>query len=541
MIGSLGTSGGLPPLEQQALAQKASIPELIRALQDGTIDSYIGQPILQAKNKATTEAKALAMGRQKPPTVGEQNMATAEQLAQEPEIPEIPTPEGAADVQQGQDITALRSNLPGSYAGGGIIAFANQGEVELPEGGNYPEEEEEEELATPYDLEAEKRTLAKQQPGLTTKGLMDWATTPLGGARTKAPTEDYYKTTTPPPNRAVITPEAGSPGILQGIKDWAGGLATPSQFIQDFKQQFGGSVPEAKGDAQPPAATTTQSALANNSKISRGPTGGAGRAAPVIQAQPESALQQEVPPPSATQGTGIDALKDVQDKADTTREDLKKLILGSDDSDNKLNQRALLAMMEGGFKTAAGTSPYAITNIGAGGAEGVKSFAEGLAQIDADKRNKINQLVTQGLKGEELDMELKKLGITKDYYDMHKASLDAEAEKSRQMARYYGAEADMYPSVAGAKIQKALSGGAGPGTKPMKIPMAQRENILAQYADYDANPLSSPAITSITDPVQKKGYIDGINRGDPAVLQAVKNYNQQHLRKHIADLRSDWE
>ena len=495
MIGSLGTSGGLPPLEQQALAQKASIPELIQALQDGTIDSYIGQPILQAKNKATTEAKALAMGRQKPPTVGEQNMATAEQLAQEPEIPEIPTPEGAADVQQGQDITALRSNLPGSYAGGGIIAFANQGLVEGAEldpsasSGVVPGATD---TSAPFDLDA-----------LTGK-VKDWWDEKSKTAE-EASAKDTWRN--PPATQPPAT--------------------TTTQM--------------AEGDARLQDTSDLASALANNSKISRGPTGGAGRAAPVIQAQPESALQQEVPPPSATQGTGIDALKDVQDKADTTREDLKKLILGSDDSDNKLKQRALLAMMEGGFKTAAGTSPYAITNIGAGGAEGVKSFAEGLAQIDADKRNKINQLVTQGLKGEELDMELKKLGITKDYYDMHKASLDAEAEKSRQMARYYGAEADMYPSVAGAKIQKALSGGAGPGTKPMKIPMAQRENILAQYADYDANPLSSPAITSITDPVQKKGYIDGINRGDPAVLQAVKNYNQQHLRKHIADLRSDWE
>lgn len=511
---SIVSGGGLPPLEQQSWANKSSVQELQRAIQDGTIDHYIGVPILAAKVNAAKKAMfAQAAGRPTPPSVGEQKLAEADDLMAAAEGPG-PMAEPPASLQ---GIPGIQSNLPTEYAGGGIIAFANEGLVDS-------------DYTSADDLEADKRLLERYRSSFTPKGIYDWATTPVGGPSKRTSTEEYRKTTQGPPSGRVGPPE--SPGLLQQAKDWYGRNIQPS--IEGYKQQLatedasgldllrgahdwytkalgGDDTPEVKeaAPAQDTAAPKTMTAdqIAKAATISGRPsTGGAPRVGGLTATQPAiAAAQPEIAPPAAMEGSGIDALKDTQDKVDTTREDLKKLILGSDDSENKLKQRALLALMEGGFKTAAGTSPYAAANIGAGGAEGVKAFGEGIAQIEADKRSKIAQLVNLGLKGQELDMELKKLGITRDYYDMHAPLIKAQADQAEATALYHRAQANMLPALTQAKIARAMRGGSGGGGGAGGkgyIPGSVMQKELDALESFKADPTSAPFFNQMPKDVQ---------------------------------------
>jgi hypothetical protein len=105
------------PQEIQAI-QKS----LITGVQNGSIQPYIGIPLIQDLTKKLTEAKAkmaesiAGAGMQQPPAGGP---PIAQQVMQQ-----------AAQADQSQGVEALPSNLPQSYAGGGIIAFGGGGEVE---------------------------------------------------------------------------------------------------------------------------------------------------------------------------------------------------------------------------------------------------------------------------------------------------------------------------------------------------------------------------------------------------------------------------
>ena len=86
-------------------AQKLSIPQLQKAIQDGTLPPYVGIPLLQDKMKQQQMAKSAQQPQQQPPI--------AEQVMQE-----------ASAIDHG--VESLPSNLPteGMYDGG-IVAFAS--------------------------------------------------------------------------------------------------------------------------------------------------------------------------------------------------------------------------------------------------------------------------------------------------------------------------------------------------------------------------------------------------------------------------------
>jgi hypothetical protein len=85
---------------RMGMAEKLSIPQLTKAVQDGTVPSFIGIPLIQQKMKEKTAAGA--MQAQQPPVaqqVLQQAMAT-------------------------EGVQALPSNMPESYAQGGILSYA---------------------------------------------------------------------------------------------------------------------------------------------------------------------------------------------------------------------------------------------------------------------------------------------------------------------------------------------------------------------------------------------------------------------------------
>jgi hypothetical protein len=113
-----------------AMAKGARNPEQIQAIQksliagvqSGAIKSYVGIPLIQELTNKLLEVKAkmaqavTGAGMQQPQQGG---APIAQQVMAQ-----------AAQADQSQGVEALQSNLPQSYAGGGIIAFEDGGKVE---------------------------------------------------------------------------------------------------------------------------------------------------------------------------------------------------------------------------------------------------------------------------------------------------------------------------------------------------------------------------------------------------------------------------
>jgi hypothetical protein len=90
---------------RMGMAEKLSIQQLTKAVQEGTVPSFIGIPLIQQKMKEKTAANA--MQPQQPPVaqqVMQQAMAT-------------------------EGVQALPSNMPQEYAHGGILSYADGGDI----------------------------------------------------------------------------------------------------------------------------------------------------------------------------------------------------------------------------------------------------------------------------------------------------------------------------------------------------------------------------------------------------------------------------
>jgi hypothetical protein len=94
-------------------AEKLSIPQLNEAVKNGTIPAYVGVPLIQEKMKAQEAAQAMVAQTQAQPPLARQVMKQADMMS---------------------GLEKLQSNLPEEgYAGGGIVAFADGGELDLGE------------------------------------------------------------------------------------------------------------------------------------------------------------------------------------------------------------------------------------------------------------------------------------------------------------------------------------------------------------------------------------------------------------------------
>ena len=124
-----------------AMAKRSSNPQDIQAIQkslvtgvqNGSIQPYVGIPLIQELTQKLTEAKAqMAQGMAGAGMPqGQQGVPIAQQVMQQA-------------AQESQGLEALPSNLPQDYAGGGIIAFEDGGQVQRFNEGllvdaNYPD------------------------------------------------------------------------------------------------------------------------------------------------------------------------------------------------------------------------------------------------------------------------------------------------------------------------------------------------------------------------------------------------------------------
>ena len=126
-----------------AMAKRTNRPDQIEAIQkslvagvqSGAIQPYVGIPLIQELTNKIAEAKAKMA--QSMAGAGMQQPQQGQQAPQQPIAQQIMAQ--AAQADQSQGLEALSSNLPQSYAGGGIIAFEEGGPVErFQSGGTSP-------------------------------------------------------------------------------------------------------------------------------------------------------------------------------------------------------------------------------------------------------------------------------------------------------------------------------------------------------------------------------------------------------------------
>ena len=120
-------------LSTAARAQKLDIASIQRGIQDGVIPSYIGIPMLQQKMQERTEAAQMLAGKQaqNQPPIAQQVMSQAQQMTQPQAAPAMQQPQMQQPAEPG-GIDQAQSNLPqAGFAGGGIVAFDDGGNVSM--------------------------------------------------------------------------------------------------------------------------------------------------------------------------------------------------------------------------------------------------------------------------------------------------------------------------------------------------------------------------------------------------------------------------
>jgi hypothetical protein len=460
MIGDL-----LPTL---ARAQKDSIAQLQHSIQSGLIPSYIGIPLLEQKIQQRQQAQALLMGQQQQgqPPIAQQVMQQANQVTQPQQAPQMP-PQQMAQASQGID--AAQSNMPTAYAGGGIVAFADN--EDQPVSRYMPSTRQYDDSYVPVDREGMQKT-----------GFLDFLI-PEYKKPEDMSEEEYEKSKRPaytaPKAGPLAPPSAAAPGSRRETAPAPGGGSVSPPVVEKKPEE------EKK---QPPLV------------VERGPSKPALGPSQIFGALP-------------TDNSGI---ADFMKKRETSDENLKKLILGdAKDKDKQLQIQTLLKIMGSGFEAAGGTSPHAMANIGPAAAKGVTGIGELYAQREEAKQKQVGQLVALGLKGQELDAELVKLGITKDYYDSHRKLFEAQAD-------YY-------------RRRPSTTGSAGTGSVSSAVTQAELDRIEG----YRANPKTAPFFSALPADVQT-----GLTKYPPnsasyqRSLELFDKYANDYLHRRLGTIHS---
>ena len=269
---------------------------------------------------------------------------------------------------------------------------------------------------------------------------------------------------------------------------------------------------EERGDPTKALPDNTYKPPLNDMQVIRDPNKNVNSNNPVAPKAP--AVKEEAAPVS-TESSGLDWFNEQANGLKSSQDDLKKLILGQgENSDKQLKINSLLALANAGFGMAGGTSPNAITNIAAGGAKGIEGLSQAFGQNEAAKARQIQQLVSLGLKGQELNAELQKLGITKDYYDMHAPLFAAQSKQALANADYLKARA-LNPPGSGRSSSAGL-------LQPGRISATEQLKIDERYNP--ANFLADKAFIASLDPTIQAQL--NTKPGSPSYNAGMANVNK---------------
>lgn len=396
-----------------SMAQRASNPQDIQAMQQrlvagvqsGAIKPYVGIPLIQELSKKLSEVKAKMA----------QGVATAG-------MP--PPPQGGAPIaqqimaqaaQEGQGVETLSSNLPQSYAGGGIIAFEDGGKVERYYNTGY----------TGGAGESERKRAEEAMAKLRTYGLRQRQQDPQGyiaaEQESKQAQDALYNL-----ERQITGGPAGVMGTSMGIATPpVAPTATPAATPYDPATATRRSMFE--GQAQPPApAAPPPPAIPG--------IGGGGFKPPTLEGMKETpvptlkdydTITKDLP--KNMRDASEKAVKATQDKLEEFDKplDVKGARLESREAqltkDTEISR--WMALLKGGARTLAGTSRFAGENFGKGFETGIDELVRGEAA---------NRAAKDKLESAKDNLDDQRIAAKKGNYQAAQAAGNRAADDERQ-------------------------------------------------------------------------------------------------------------
>lgn len=356
-----------------AMAKRASNPQEIQAVQqrlvagvqNGTIQPYIGIPLIQDLSKKMMEAKAkmaqavAGAGMPQPPQGG---APIAQQVMQQAS-------------QQDQGVEALPSNLPQSYAGGGIIAFEDGGQVERYQNAGYTGE-------------SERKRVEEAMAKLRTYGLRQRQQDPQGYAAAEQESKQAQD--------ALSNLERQITGGPVGVMGQSMGIATPRVVAPTATPAATPYDPATatrrsmfEGQAQPPAPIPPAAPAAPGG-------GGFNFKMPTLGSMKETAVPTLTDYDTITKGLPKN-LQDASEKAvKAAQSQLEEFDKPLEAKGARLEGREAqlakdsevsrwLSVIKGGIATLGGTSRNAAENISKGFGVGIDEAIRGEAANRAAK------------------------------------------------------------------------------------------------------------------------------------------------------------
>ena len=475
------------------LAEKLSIPQLIQALKNGTIDSSVGQLVLNNKVKQQKQMQnAAATNQPKRPPIAQENMAMGEQMS------------GVANAPMAQDIYSGQ----GFSSGGGIMAFAKGGPteefpldpetrnrlLEYANGNGFPLDKATAERLKKYGVDPGSKAQVRQFLDTSTRPNM-FSTNPKMYDTPNPVTAGLDAITSSPPPKDPTAKKATEKS--GGVEKWKGvpsglnpltEIGKGAQIVRDIPSRlselFGGNntpgiTPRAPDAGAAGAMAAMQAAQAGQQTPPPGtgaPPGFGGTApgAPAMLGYGGvlAKLNEDPEAQIAAASKKREAEYGANDKEafDSIRGMIDKQKGGLDKVDK---QNMWLSIMKGGLAAAGGNSQYAAQNIAQGAEEGVNSYVQ---------RDVLNTAMKNQVAQAEQMMKLQEL---------------ANAKGNRQMADQYGQGIQQAKQNI-AQIQGQLIGQQNQNTLGMAQLGVQKYGIDMQAATagrmYDAAMLRAKAM-----------------------------------------------
>lgn len=394
---------------RMADAEKLSIPQLQQAIKNGTIPAYVGVPLLQDKVKQQQQAMAMQQSQQ-----GQQEVPLAAQVMQEADqyrgIDELPT-----NLPTEEDAQAVESE----YANGGIIAFADEGQVRDPARRSLSQDSIVTQLnermgfqpyagrtiyGRPEDVPKETTTQDILK-SIDAQNPADYEYTAAQGAKNFTELAEKDKIATRRAADAELERIIAEKNRESARVAGAGIPQEPTLRVPVAGGDVGGFQAADRGIA---ALSTGQ----RNDGITAAPTG-AGGAGAAVPTGAGGAL-----PPTLAKAEAVADKSPVASQAVSMLDKYVEMLEKSGKDVGRDKKEALyMALIKGGLGAAGGASPNALANIAAGMVPAMEGYSKDIAGIRKDERARLEKLVAAGVSKEKILNEAKKLGITEKHFD----------------------------------------------------------------------------------------------------------------------------
>jgi len=483
---------------QQSLAQ---------SIKSGAVESYVGIPVLQSltqKLKLAQQKEAMAMAA--PQGQQQQGVPIAAQVMQD-------AGQTDEDEQRYAGIDELRTNLPteeddndDEYANGGIIAFADEGQVRDSNSDPLVERLREDDPETFQRLMQTTQTnqTRPETPVVTsaTTGRNEGILLPRTPAYSSEPVDDkQYQDSIAIPPKAVSNWWDERMAKIKKANEAAaaarGQPLTSPVFPKRISAAEGAQAEMLQAEAASPGVAGLPAA--QNVKIEpdrQGTGAGAAGALPPTLAAAEKSN-------SAAAARAVSA-------ADKYMAMLEK---NGESVGREKKEAFYMALISGGLAAAGGTSPNALANIAAGMVPATQQYQKVIAGIRKDDRERLEKLMGAGLKKDEFALKAEEIGINrqkaKDWYEVMMDRNNAMRSRGGDSDLKLQAEVRKTEQMYGGLIGKEQTG---------------FDNYLKANQIYDRiDPTNVP-------PSLKKGY-DNYARKVEGYQNRIDNLHQQKNRR----------